>query len=238
MVDWGSIIGELVHRFAANTKHGQPSYIEPFFFHLYAHENLLTDKMETQWTGHKIMRELQTTDSEPEMGQEYSKEEDVAEFNIKKRPVSKKRKLMLENLTTRTRSTTKPGGGGISTFTLEDNPVDSIICDLEGVQSRSAEYELQMQQVGEFVANFLRESLVAAIQEAIQDPRRLRELERKVDHLITENRKTTEQVRKLEAERKALLKQVKDTTIAVQKESDMAEIPGNVWWKVKMLDAK
>ena len=91
VVDWGSIIGELVHRLATNTKRGQPSYIGHFLFHLYAHENLLTDEEETQWTGHQIMRELQTTDSEPEMGQEYSKEEDAADFNNKERPMSKKR---------------------------------------------------------------------------------------------------------------------------------------------------
>ena len=213
VVDWGSIIGELVYRLVANTNRGQPSYIGHFLFHLYAHRNLLTDEDETQWTGHQIMRELQTTHSEPEMGQEYSKEEDVAEFSNEERPVSKK--LMLGNLATRTRSATKVRGGETSTFTLEDNPVGSIICDLEGIRSRIAEYELQMQQVEELVGNPPRESLVAAIQEAIQDPRRLRELERKVDHLTAENWKTTEQVRKLEAERKALLKQVKDTTLTV-----------------------
>ena len=71
----------------------------------------------------------------------------------------------------RTRSATKVGGGGTSTFPLEDNPMDSIISDLEGVRSRIAEYELQMQQVGKMVGNPPRESLVAAIQEAIQDPR-------------------------------------------------------------------
>ena len=49
-----------------------------------------------------------------------------------------------------------------------------------------AEYEVQMRQVGELVGNPPRESLVAAVQEAIQDPRRLWELERKVDHLTTE----------------------------------------------------
>jgi hypothetical protein len=91
------------------------------------------------------MRELQTTDSQPEMGMEYSKEEYVAEFNNEEWPVSKKRNLMLENLATRTRSATKPGGCGTSTFILEDNPVDSIIRDLEGERSRIAEYELQMQ---------------------------------------------------------------------------------------------
>ena len=53
------------------------------------------------------------------------------------------------NPATRTRSATRPEGGGTSTFTLEDNPVDSIIRDLEGVRSRIAEYELQNQQVEE-----------------------------------------------------------------------------------------
>jgi hypothetical protein len=72
-----------------------------------------------------------------------------------------------------------------------------------------------MQQVGELVGNPPRERLIAAIQEAIQDPRRLRELERKVDHLTAENRKATEQVRKLKAEQETLLKQVKDTTLTV-----------------------
>ena len=52
------------------------------------------------------------------------------------------------------------------------------------------------------------ESLVAAIQEAIQDMRRLRELERKVDHQTAQKRKTMEQVRKLETEREKLVKQV------------------------------
>ena len=62
VVDWGSIIGELVHRFVANTKRGQPSYIGHFLFHVYTHGNLLTDEEESQWTGHQIMREFQTTD--------------------------------------------------------------------------------------------------------------------------------------------------------------------------------
>ena len=52
------------------------------------------------------------------------------------------------------------------------------------------------------------ESLVAAIQEAIQDMRRLRELERKVDHQTAQKRKTMEQMRKLETEREKLVKQV------------------------------
>jgi len=155
------------------------------------------------------------------MGQEYSEEEDAAEFSNEERPVSKKRKLMLGNLAMWTKSATMYGGSGTSTFTLKDNPVDSIIHNLEGVRSRIAEYERQMQQVGELVGNPPRESLVAAIQEAIQDPRRLRELERKVDHLTAENWKTTEQVRTLEAEREEFLKQVKDTTLTVQKVSDV-----------------
>ena len=36
VVDWGSIIGELVHKLATNIKRGQPSYIGPFLFNLYA----------------------------------------------------------------------------------------------------------------------------------------------------------------------------------------------------------
>ena len=229
VVNWRSIIKELVHRLATSTKRGQPSYIGHFLFQLYAYKNLLTDEEETQWTWHLIMRELQTTDSEPEMDQEYSKEEDVADFSNEERPVSKKMKLMLENLATRTRSATKPGGGRTSTFTLEDNPMDSIIRDLEGVRSRITENELQMQQMGVLMGNPPRESFVAAIQEAIQDPRRLRELERKVDRLTAENRKTTEQVWKLKAEREAFLKQVKDTTLTVQMVSGMVDIPGNMW---------
>jgi hypothetical protein len=142
VVDWGSIVGEFVHKLATNTKHGQPSYIGFFLFHFYAHGNLLTDEEETQWTSHLVMRELQITDSEPEMGHEGSKEEDVVELSNEKRPATKKRNLMLENRATRTRSATKPIGGGTSTFTLEDNPVDVIIRDLEGVRSRIAEYDL------------------------------------------------------------------------------------------------
>jgi hypothetical protein len=92
--------------------------------------------------------------------------------------------------------------------------------------------------VEELMGNPPRESLVAAIQEAIQDPRQLRELERKVDHLTAENWKTTEQVRKLKAEREELLKHVKDTTLMVQKMSDVVDIPGNVWWKAKMFDTE
>jgi hypothetical protein len=238
VVDWGSIIGELVHKLATNTKRSQPSYIGPFLFHLYAHGNLLTDEEETQWISHQLMRELQTTDSEPEMGHEGSKEEDVLELSNEERPATKKRKLMLENRATRTRFATKPVGGGTSTFALEDNPVDAIIHDLEGVRSRIAEYELQMRQVGELVGNPPHESLIAAVQEAILDLRRLRELERKVDHLTAEKRKATERVRKLEAEREKLLKQVRDTTLTVQNVSDVVDIEGNVWWKVKMFYAE
>ena len=58
------------------------------------------------------------------------------------RKEEKKRKLMGENPATRTRSTVKAAGERTSTFTLEDNPVDSIIRDLEGVWSRIMEYEL------------------------------------------------------------------------------------------------
>jgi chromosome segregation ATPase len=80
--------------------------------------------------------------------------------------------------------------------------------------------------------------LVAALQEAIQDPRRLRELERKVDHLTAEKRKATKRVRKLEAEREKLLKQVRDTTLTIQNVSDVMDIKENVWWKAKMFDAE
>ena len=48
------------------------------------------------------------------------------------------------------------------------------------------EYELQMRQVGEMVGNPPWENLIAAVQEAIQDPRRLRELENKVNCLTAE----------------------------------------------------
>jgi hypothetical protein len=171
-------------------------------------------------------------------GHEASKEEDVVELSNKERPATKKQKLMLGNHATRTRSPTKPVGGGTSTFTLEDNPVDAIIRDLEGVRSRIANYELQMRQVGELVGNLPRSILIAAVQEAIQDLRRLRELELKVDHLTAEKRKATERVRKLQAEREKLLKQVRDTTLTVQNVSDVVDIEGNVWWKVKMFYAE
>ena len=180
----------------------------------------------------------QTTDLKPEMGHEGSKEEDAVELSKKERPVTKRRILMLEKRVTQTRSATKPVVDGTSTFSLEDNPMDSIICDLEGVRSRIAEYELQMQQVGELVGYPPRKSLVAAIQDAIQDPRWLRELERKMDHLTVEKQKTAERVWKLEAERQKLLKQVNDTTFTVQNVSDVVDIPGNVWWKAKMFDAE
>ena len=68
VVDWESIIGELEHMLATNTKRGQPSYIGSFLFHLYAHTNLLTNEEDTQWTLHKFRRALQTTDWEPEVG--------------------------------------------------------------------------------------------------------------------------------------------------------------------------
>ena len=88
------------------------------------------------------------------------------------------------------------------------------------------------------MSNPLRESLVATVQEAMQDPCRLRELEGKVDHHTAENHKTTEQLRKLEAERHENLKHVKETTIMVQKVSDVVGISGDVWWKAKMFDAE
>jgi hypothetical protein len=106
VVDLGSIIEELVHKLATNTKRGQPSYIGYFLFHLYAHGNLLTNEEEIQWISHQFMRELQTTDSEPEMGHEGSKEEDVMKLSNEERPATKKRKLMLGNRATRTRSAT------------------------------------------------------------------------------------------------------------------------------------
>ena len=107
--------------------------------------------------------------------------------------------------------------------------MDAIIRDLEGVRSRMTEYKLQMRRIGELVGNPPQESLVAAVQDAIQDARRLRELERKVDHFTAEKRKTPERARKLEAE-------VKDTTLTVQKLSDVVHIPESVWWKAKMFD--
>ena len=69
------------------------------------------------------------------------------------------------------------------------------------------EYKPQMRMIGNLVGNPSRESLIAVMQETIQDPRRFQELECKVDHLTTEKRKTTKRVRKLEAEREKLLKQ-------------------------------
>ena len=138
------------------------------------------------------MLELQTTDSELEMGREESKENDMMEFSNEKQIVIKKQKLLLENRSTWTKSATKPVGGGTSTFTLEDNPVDVIIRDLEGVRFWMTEYKLRIRRIEELVGNPPRESLVAAVPEAIQDPRRLRELEHKVDYLTAEKRKTTE----------------------------------------------
>jgi hypothetical protein len=45
-------------------------------------------------------------------------------------------------------------------------------------------------------------------------------------------------VRKLEAEQHELLKQVKETTLTVQKVSDVVGILGDVWLKAKMFDAE
>ena len=116
--------------------------------------------------------------------------------------------------------------------------MDSILRDLEEVRSRIAEYGLQMQHVGEMVGNPPRESLVAAIQKGIQNPHQLQELEGKVDHHTTDNRKTTEQLRKLEVERHELLKQVREATITIQKVNDVVGIPRDVWLKAKMFDAE
>jgi hypothetical protein len=59
-----------------------------------------------------------------------------------------------------------------------------------------------------------------------------------VGHLTPEYQKTTEQVRKLEAEQHELLKQVKETTLTVQKVNDVVGIPGDVWLKAKMFNAE
>ena len=90
VVDWERIIGELAYKLATNIRRGQPSYIGPFLFHLYAYGNLLTDEEETQWTSHQFMRELQTTDSESEMDHEGSKDEDVVDLSNEERHVTKK----------------------------------------------------------------------------------------------------------------------------------------------------
>ena len=139
-----NIIEELVHKLLPIPNAANPHILGPFLYHMYAYEYLLTDEEETQWTSHQFMRKLQTTDSDPEIGHEGSKEEDMADFSNEKRTLTKKRKLMLENRSARTKSATKLVGGGTSTFTEEDNPVDAIIRDLEGVRSRMTEYKLQM----------------------------------------------------------------------------------------------
>ena len=77
------------------------------------------------------------------------------------------------------------------------------------------ECKLQVRRIGELVGNPPQGGLVAAVLDAIQDSHRLRELERKVNHLTVEKRKTAERVRKLEAEHEKLLKQIKDTTLTV-----------------------
>ena len=70
---------------------------------------------------------------------------------------------MLQNRVARTKSATKLVRAETATFTLEDNPTDFIVRDLEGVRSRIVEYELQMQQIGELVGNPPHESFVATI---------------------------------------------------------------------------
>ena len=82
------------------------------------------------------------------MGHESSKEENMAKCSNEERTVTRKRKLMLGNWSTQTRSATKPVRGGTSTFIEEDNLVDAIICDLEGVRSRMTEYKLQVLRIG------------------------------------------------------------------------------------------
>ena len=88
-----------------------------------------------------------------------------------------------------------------------------------------------MRRIRELVGNPPHESLVPAVQDAIQDLHRLQELERKVDHLTAEKQKTTERVRKLVTKREKLLKQVKDTTLTVQIISVVVYIPGSVCGK-------
>ena len=95
-----------------------------------------------------------------------------------------------------------------------------------------------MQRVGEMVGNLSRGSLVATVQKAVQDPRRLRKLENKMDHLTGENQKATERLRTLEAERVNLLKQVKESVLTVQKVSEVVDISGDVWLKAKMFNAE
>ena len=51
-------------------------------------------------------------------------------------------------------------------------------------------YNLQMRRIGELVGNPPHDSLVAAVQDAIQYSYRLRKLRRKVDHLTAEKRNT------------------------------------------------
>ena len=70
-----------------------------------------------------------------------------------------------------------------------------------------------------------RESLVSMVQNAVQDPRRLRDMEGNVDHLTKENQKTTKQLRKVGAERHELLKQVRKAVITVKKVNDAVGIP-------------
>ena len=75
-------------------------------------------------------------DSEQEISQEDSKEEDAVELSDEEWPVYKRRKVIKKNPTIRTKFAVKAAGGRTSTFILEDNLLDSIIYDLEGVRSR------------------------------------------------------------------------------------------------------
>lgn len=109
--------------------------------------------------------------------------------------------------------------------------MDSIIHNLEGVRSQITDYELQLQHVGEMVGNPPSGGMVAAVQQAVQKPHRLRELKDKVGHFTTKNQKNIERMWKLEAEQKDALKQVKDSAITVQKIHEIVGIPGDAWLK-------
>ena len=87
----------------------------------------------------------------------------MVEFSNEERTVIKKRKFILGNRQPRTMFSTKPVGGGTSTFTEEDNLVDAIIRDLEGLRSRMTEYKLQIRRIRKLVGTPPYERLVAAM---------------------------------------------------------------------------
>lgn len=237
VVDWGSIIGEVVHKLATATKRGQPSYIGPFLYHLYEHGNLLTEEETVQWAGHQIMRELQTTDSEPDLGPDESKEEEVIEVSTEEQPAAKKRKTTEGTPATRTRSATRVVEAGTDSQPRGEVSLDAIIRDLEGVRDRWRANEVQLQQLGAIVGNPPRDTLVTAVREAVQDPRHQRKLEGKVDQLTAENRKVLEKLAKVEAEKKELQKQMREAASVTRKVMDTVGVPGDVWLKAKMFDA-